>query len=466
MTDLRRWGRADWLLLLLGGLLCYISGRLGMATLVLQPSNITLLWLPSGIGVILCLRFGTVAIIPLFIASFLANFPGLNSSNLQQAQLHTWISAAIDALMPLLAARMLRWALPMGLQRARELLLFGFYVCVIPVALSSILLALNLVWGGYIDQSSWPTMAVMLFLADSLGIVLVYQVYLGWSERFFINQRQIRASLLSILTLVVIFTLAFGNQPWVLYLLLPVLVMQAFEGSFLLTCSLSSGSFAVVIYVSAKGLGPFDAGLYSAETAELAAFCFANALVLLGIALQNRQLRLSEQHRDAWQQVAFRDPLTGLLNRRGFEPQLELVDKQARLNREDYSLALLDLDHFKLINDSFGHATGDKVLKQLAGLMQAQCRQSDAIARIGGEEFAILLPNCAPAQAVNLMERLRARVDDEDFHDESGQPIRLSISVGLVSGPAGCRSGKDLQDKADHFLYVAKAEGRNRVVQG
>ncbi len=145
---------------------------------------------------------------------------------------------------------------------------------------------------------------------------------------------------------------------------------------------------------------------------------------------------------------------------------MELVDKQARLNREDYSLALLDLDHFKLINDSFGHATGDKVLKQLAGLMQAQCRQSDAIARIGGEEFAILLPNCAPAQAVHLMERLRARVADEDFHDESGQPIRLSISVGLVSGPAGCRSGKDLQDKADHFLYIAKAEGRNRVVQG
>ena len=152
MTDLKRWGRADWLLLLLGGLLCYLSGRLGMATLVLQPSNITLLWLPSGIGLILCLRFGAVAIIPLVIASFLANFPGLNNSNLQQAQLHTWISAAIDALMPLLAARMLRWTLPMGLQRARELLLFGFYVCVIPVALSSILLALNLVWGGYIDR--------------------------------------------------------------------------------------------------------------------------------------------------------------------------------------------------------------------------------------------------------------------------------------------------------------------------
>jgi diguanylate cyclase (GGDEF)-like protein len=150
------------------------------------------------------------------------------------------------------------------------------------------------------------------------------------------------------------------------------------------------------------------------------------------------------------------DPLTGLPNRR-------LVDSRLRNWPRPMALALIDVDHFKQVNDRFSHAVGDEVLKQLASMIRSGCRPQDVAARLGGEEFVLILEGAQGANAVIAAERLRLAV--EAFPWESLAPgLSLTVSIG-VAGANEATDGKDLLAVADRRLYAAKREGRNRVVQ-
>jgi two-component system cell cycle response regulator len=165
------------------------------------------------------------------------------------------------------------------------------------------------------------------------------------------------------------------------------------------------------------------------------------------------------------QRAATTDPLTGLMNRRAFLTALEL--ERARSMRHAYalSLLLLDVDHFKLINDKRGHAAGDTVLSALARLLQHQARKVDIVGRWGGEEFVIALSGAEDAGAKMAAERIRAAVQGMAVEDEDGQEVRVTISIGACSMIAG-ESAEQLLDRADQAMYQAKAGGRNRVVVG
>jgi diguanylate cyclase len=150
------------------------------------------------------------------------------------------------------------------------------------------------------------------------------------------------------------------------------------------------------------------------------------------------------------------DPLTGLPNRR-------LVDSRLRNWPRPMSLALIDADHFKEVNDRFSHAVGDEVLKQLASMIRSRCRPQDVAARLGGEEFVLILDGAQGPNAAIAAERLRAAV--EAFQWESVAPgLRLTVSIGVASADEAT-DGKDLLAVADRRMYAAKREGRNRVVQ-
>ena len=163
--------------------------------------------------------------------------------------------------------------------------------------------------------------------------------------------------------------------------------------------------------------------------------------------------------------LSSRDALTGLANRRSFEVALAReVDRVAR-SGEPALLLVLDIDHFKRINDSYGHAAGDQVLRAVATALLDSVRPMDLVARIGGEEFAIILPSCPSAFGATVAERVRRRVERAPvLVGPGGQPIGVTISVGGAFAPQWVRSTPALWiERADQQLYRAKAQGRNLV---
>ncbi len=165
-----------------------------------------------------------------------------------------------------------------------------------------------------------------------------------------------------------------------------------------------------------------------------------------------RQLRF-------WQDEALRDPLCGTLNRRG----LQVAAQTLLLAERPMAVLLLDLDHFKSVNDRFGHAVGDRVLAEAAQRMQGAIREGDLLARMGGEEFCVVLPGCALEPALRIAEKLRLRVAETDW-SHLGADLRVSVSGGLASGSGdGPQSLEALIAVADRHLYLAKGQGRNRI---
>ncbi|MGQ3046491.1 MAG: diguanylate cyclase [Niveispirillum sp.] len=157
--------------------------------------------------------------------------------------------------------------------------------------------------------------------------------------------------------------------------------------------------------------------------------------------------------------LASRDSLTGLPNRRFLVDTGEAAVIQARREGTELSCLLVDLDHFKAINDQHGHATGDAVLVRFAELAQTALRQGDMVGRTGGEEFAILLPGAGEAGALLVAEKLRAMLDA----DRSAGLPHFTASIGATTLAPGDRGLPDLFSRADAALYVAKGLGRNRV---
>jgi diguanylate cyclase (GGDEF)-like protein len=182
---------------------------------------------------------------------------------------------------------------------------------------------------------------------------------------------------------------------------------------------------------------------------------------LLQRALEESNQQL-ERQRAELETLATRDPLTGLFNRREFVRLAEEELARARRNHSALSLLMIDLDHFKTINDRFGHPAGDDVLRNVAELMARSVRQTDRVARFGGEEFMLLLPDTSAADALHLANKLRHKLADTPIAS-IGAPV--TASMGLACMPAGKTLALDtLLRQTDRALYQAKHMGRNRTV--
>ena len=176
--------------------------------------------------------------------------------------------------------------------------------------------------------------------------------------------------------------------------------------------------------------------------------------------LEHEQQRLRE-HAAELDRAAHEDVLTGLHNRRHTEFALPLLLEGTRLAGQQISMALLDVDHFKLVNDTFGHGIGDQVLRQVAELLREKMRSADLLARFGGEEFLVVLVGMAPAQAFEICERLRVAVSQHDW-SRLAKDLQVRISIGLAGGSPAVESDV-LLERADLALYAAKRGGRDRV---
>ncbi len=180
----------------------------------------------------------------------------------------------------------------------------------------------------------------------------------------------------------------------------------------------------------------------------------------IGLVCYQVAVQLSRSKK-ALEKLSTTDSLTGLMNHGAWKDRLALeFDKCQTLNRQ-HSVALIDIDHFKTINDTYGHITGDNVLKQLSNALSASLRQTDLAGRYGGDEFCVILPDTTLTQAIEILERLRRTVHD---HAHSALPdFTLSLSIGVAAYGAHQTDAGMWLHEADMALYAAKSAGRNRV---
>jgi diguanylate cyclase (GGDEF)-like protein len=214
------------------------------------------------------------------------------------------------------------------------------------------------------------------------------------------------------------------------------------------------GKIVGVLNISDKITGD----VFNEKDLRLIQFFATNASVAIERSLLHKK---SEDLRE----LSVTDPLTGVLNRRYLDDRL--AEEIARFNRykHPFSLLMVDIDEFKKYNDTYGHITGDRILKILASTILSSLRNIDIAARFGGDEFVLILPQTPKADAINIANRIKENVEKIFLSQTEKLPFTdLTVSIGLTSYPEDASSAAELLEKTDQALYLAKKGGRNRLV--
>lgn len=218
------------------------------------------------------------------------------------------------------------------------------------------------------------------------------------------------------------------------------------------------------IYLSDAKL---DMSLYYKTLAGAGAIILIGGIILLRFQMLNshlkREIEMRTRLEEELQALATTDSLTGICNRRRFFETGEQETSLMRRFKDEMALLMMDIDHFKLINDRFGHAAGDEVLRRFTACCQEAIRDVDTLARIGGEEFAIILPKAGREQALEVAERLRQSVATMQICAPDGSDITLTVSIGVAVLASEDDTLTQMLERADKALYAAKEAGRNRV---
>ena len=306
-----------------------------------------------------------------------------------------------------------------------------------------------------------------------LGLIAVYAaIRSGWSRRF----KDPALTLAQILYAITCCAAAFVIAGPARGVTLPILAIILMFGIFGLTTRQMLGVlvYSLVAFGVASGVvAARDEPDYPPVVA--AAYVGMVVVVLLSSTFLTTRVQSTREHLrrqkaelaqalEQIRQLATHDDLTGLLNRRAMLDRMQLEQRRSLRSGSPLLIAQLDIDHFKAVNDTHGHAAGDLVLQRFADTVRRNVRDTDVLARWGGEEFVLLLCDTPAADAVTLMERLRQAVQAMQVPvAQGGQPITVTVSIGLARhAPADPLAGT--LERADRGLYAAKAGGRNRVV--
>ena len=306
-----------------------------------------------------------------------------------------------------------------------------------------------------------------------LGLIAVYAaIRSGWSRRF----KDPALTLAQILYAITCCAAAFVIAGPARGVTLPILAIILMFGIFGLTTRQMLGVlvYSLVAFGVASGVvAARDEPDYPPVVA--AAYVGMVVVVLLSSTFLTTRVQSTREHLrrqkaelaralEQIRQLATHDDLTGLLNRRAMLDRMQLEQCRSLRSGSPLLIAQLDIDHFKAVNDTHGHAAGDLVLQRFADTVRRNVRDTDVLARWGGEEFVLLLCDTPAADAVTLMERLRQAVQAMQVPvPQGGQPITVTVSIGLARHtPADPLAGT--LERADQALYAAKAGGRNRVV--
>lgn len=220
-------------------------------------------------------------------------------------------------------------------------------------------------------------------------------------------------------------------------------------------------ALVVPLFVSNRMMGSLQ--LFSALSGQ---FTGEDAQLLWTMSLVAENLLTREYASEGLLRFAFTDYLTGLRTRGYFEQQLDLELKRAERRQQTFALLMIDVDQFKQLNDTHGHHIGDQVLRDIASILAKDMREVDTVARYGGDEFMLILPETTETGAMQVAERLHRSVEQTGFFAGSPQaPVRLTISIGVAVYDGTTRLKRELIKRADAALYSAKNSGRNRVMR-
>ena len=183
---------------------------------------------------------------------------------------------------------------------------------------------------------------------------------------------------------------------------------------------------------------------------------------IVGAVLVIQDMSRERQYAARLSNLASHDALTGLLNRREFEQRVRAIVDDREAHEGQHAVLYLDLDQFKVVNDTSGHAAGDELLRQVGALLRPRLREGDVLARLGGDEFGVLLPHCPPAPALRIAEALRKAIVDFRFAWKN-RSFTIGVSIGLVNLADGPHTLASILSAADAACYLAKDKGRNRV---
>jgi diguanylate cyclase (GGDEF)-like protein len=251
------------------------------------------------------------------------------------------------------------------------------------------------------------------------------------------------------------FDFGFGFSSWVAKMRKPILLTELHRTR-QPGCGAQVGSFLSVPLIVQNEL----IGVLNLSHPKTKSFAEEHLRILVLIAGQAASVIQRLLMYEEMERLAITDDLTGLWNRRHFLQHLQAECDRARRYDQPFSIAMIDIDHFKDVNDTLGHDIGDKILGEIGHLLRTGARSSDLPARYGGEEFAVLMPMTDEGRAYQAGERLRRMVADHVFPRRR----KLSVSVGVASFPGCASNPQDLLKRADMALYEAKKGGRNRTV--
>lgn len=307
-------------------------------------------------------------------------------------------------------------------------------------------------------------------LVSTIGLVAVYAVIRsGYSQRWkdpALTLFQISFSITCTAVAYIILGVARG-------IVLPILAVILFFGMFGLTPRqmLFVLFYGSTVFGIALAIVQWSAAFGGQPLALTVAYMVMIVVVLLSSTFLNLRVLAARKRKNELAQAvasererAIRDELTGLYNRRFMLEMMHLEGARAQRSRQPLVMAQLDLDHFKRINDSHGHAAGDQALCAFARTVTECIRSTDTPARWGGEEFVLLMPNTTAESGMRLLERVRANVQASPVALQTGASIHLTVSIGAAQLQLQGETPIGLLHRADAALYAAKAQGRNRVV--
>jgi diguanylate cyclase (GGDEF)-like protein len=317
---------------------------------------------------------------------------------------------------------------------------------------------------------------VTWWLGDAAGALLVAPLVLAWygNPRLRWNWRQLPERVLFYVTVVFFGLEVFGSSSYhhvlpldsylLAFMAVPILLWAPFRLGFRAAMSGTVILGVVALWGTFQGAGPFAYKDLNEALLLVQSFMAIIAVTILIVSAAQQQLeqtrRRLEQANTELTEASVTDALTGARNRRGFDQRLaEELERSARF-QQPLSLLLMDVDLFKQHNDLFGHLAGDEVLKTIVRLLQEHSRATDTVARQGGDEFAVLLPNTESDGAVMMAERFRSAIENAPW-----QANAVTVTVGVATLSSDASHGAKLLGLADQALYEAKEAGRNRIAQ-
>lgn len=458
--------------------ICYaVVGWLGGQLWQVSYDRPGLLWLHSGIGLLLLLQHGKWRFTSLFVAGFCAyllNFYGY-SDNLARNAIGAAIFTGFDLVllaMVLFAFNRLKKSLPHPMfTRNDDIARYFLIVCLIPPI--SVNVIKTSLFGQFYGQSHM-LMSVWGALGDIVSL-LIFVPIIFWNKQDkeyspTVSSLAIAAGLLSLpifASIISHVSLVFLSFP----LALVVAMRLGFNGAVLTSLMLTVVSLTSYIVNGVNS--PFkelaDVWIYLLSFALTSHF-IAQAVIELKrnkASLQRLVEKRTEALRETNQQLellATTDELTGAVNRRQFNQLAKYALNSASRYQEPLSILALDIDHFKRINDNHGHDIGDVALKHFAGICQVLLRSSDTFARIGGEEFVILLPRTRFLAAKLVAEKICKKVEETPFTPTRHLELSITVSIGVAEWQSHESDIKSTLKRADVALYEAKSSGRNQVV--